>query len=54
MTKILVLIGATLGGAIGWWAGEYIGIMTAFILSMIGMGGGLYLGRWVAKNLLGQ
>lgn len=54
MTKLLGVIGTTLGAAIGWWAGEHIGTMTAFVLSMVGMGGGLYLGRWVAKNLLDQ
>jgi hypothetical protein len=53
MAKLLVLLGTTLGGAIGWWVGEHIGIMTAFFLSMIGMGAGLYFSRWVVKNYLG-
>jgi hypothetical protein len=30
---------------IGWWLGDKIGLMTAFILSMIGMGIGIYVGK---------
>jgi prolyl oligopeptidase len=38
MAKLLVLVGTTIGGGIGWWIGERIGIMTAFVVSMIGTG----------------
>ena len=31
MAKLLILLGTTVGGAIGWWVGEHIGIMTAFL-----------------------
>jgi hypothetical protein len=50
MTKILGFIGSTAGGALGWWVGAPVGTMTAFMLSMVGTGAGLYLGRKVADH----
>jgi hypothetical protein len=50
MTKILGFVGATAGSAVGWWAGAHVGIMTAFILSTIGTGFGLYGGRRLAGH----
>ena len=44
LTKMLSFIGATIGGGIGWWAGEKAGFMTAFMVSMIGTGLGIYFG----------
>lgn len=52
MSKLLALVGATLGGAIGWWLGAHVGFMTAFMLSMVGTGGGVYAGRRIATNYL--
>jgi hypothetical protein len=52
MNKLLGWIGATLGGALGWWAGARVGLMTAFLLSVVGTGVGIYLGRWAAVRLL--
>jgi hypothetical protein len=51
--KILSLTGATLGGAIGWWAGAYVGTMTAFIVSTIATGVGMYAGRKLFDDYLG-
>jgi hypothetical protein len=53
MTRLLVLAGTTVFGGIGWWLGERQGIMTAFIVSMIGTGVGIYVGRRVADMLGG-
>ena len=50
MTRLLGFIGATAGGALGWWAGVPAGTMTAFMLSMVGTGVGLYAGRRVADQ----
>ena len=50
MGKMLGFIGATVGGGIGWWAGERVGFMTAFFVSMIGTGIGIYFGRRVAQH----
>jgi uncharacterized membrane protein YeaQ/YmgE (transglycosylase-associated protein family) len=50
MTKLLGFVGATVGSAIGWWAGAPVGTMTAFMLSAVGTGVGLYLGRKVSDH----
>jgi hypothetical protein len=51
MSKLLTFLGATVGGAIGWWLGARVGIMTAFIVSMLGTGVGIYAGRRVAEAI---
>jgi hypothetical protein len=50
MAKVLVFVGSTAGGALGWWIGATVGIMTAFIISMVGTGAGIYAGRWIARE----
>lgn len=50
MTKLVVFITTTIGSAIGWWLGAKIGVMTAFVLSMIGFGLGIYYGRKAAEH----
>lgn len=50
MTKLFVFAGATVGGYVGWWLGSNIGFMTAFMLSMVGTGIGMYAGNRVAHN----
>ena len=53
MSRLFAIIGATLGGAIGWWLGAHVGTMTAFFVSMVGTGAGMYAGRCVASAMLG-
>lgn len=50
MRKLLGLVGATAGGWLGWAVGAPIGIMTAFMLSIVGTGIGIYLGYRVAMH----
>ena len=50
MGKVLAFVGATVGGWLGWAAGAWIGTMTAFMVSMLGTGIGIYVGRRVARN----
>jgi uncharacterized membrane protein YbhN (UPF0104 family) len=45
LTRLSTFLGATLGGAIGWWAGERVGFMTSFLLSIVGTGVDLHAGR---------
>ena len=45
MERLAGFIGATVGGAIGWWLGEFVGIMTAVVLSAFGSGIGFYYAR---------
>ena len=50
--KVAGFIGATLGGAVGWWLGAPGGIMTGFVLSMIGTAAGVYVvRRWLREYL---
>ncbi len=53
MEKPSAAVAAMLGGWIGWWLGTHVGLMTAFVLSMIGMGVGLYAWRRIAQHYLG-
>lgn len=52
MTRIFSLLGATIGGAIGWALGAKVGITTAFFLSMVGTGVGMYYGTRLAQQYL--
>lgn len=49
---LLGWVGATVGGAVGWWVGAPVGTFTAFIASIVGTGAGIYLGRWASVRLL--
>jgi len=53
MMKLFGFVGATLGSYLGWWAGSRFGIMTSFMLSMIGTGFGIYFGRKAARHYEG-
>jgi len=53
MKKILIILSITIGGWIGWWLGEHIGIMTAYFLSVFGAAAGLYFGRKIMNSYLG-
>lgn len=52
MAKILVLTGSFVGGTIGWWLGAFVGTMTAFMISMVGTGVGVYVGRRIANEFV--
>lgn len=51
MIKLAVFLGATIGGAVGWWLGAYGGTMSAFFLSLVGTAAGVYLARrWAVSR----
>jgi hypothetical protein len=50
MSKLLIFIGMTAGGWLGWSLGERFGIMTAFILSTLGSIGGVILGWRIGRR----
>ena len=50
MNKVAGFIGATIGGGIGWWAGEGVGFMTAFMLSIVGTGLGIYAAKRIIRH----
>jgi hypothetical protein len=49
MLKLSSFIGATVGSYAGWALGSLVGFTTAFMVSMVGTGFGIYLGRRVAR-----
>ena len=50
MTKMLVT-GCTFAlGTVGWYAGEPFGTFAAFVLSIVGTAGGVYVGRQLANR----
>ena len=52
MAKVTGFIGATIGGAAGWWLGAHAGVMTAFFLSILGTAAGVYIARrWLGDYL---
>lgn len=52
MEKLFIFLGATIAGSVGWWLGAFVGVMTAFIVSMIFTGFGMYFGRRLARHYL--
>jgi hypothetical protein len=49
--KLFIFIGATIGSYVGWALGAHEGIMTAWMLSMLGTGAGMYAGHRTARQL---
>lgn len=52
MKRIADLLFMSAGGYAGWFVGALVGIFTAFILSMVGVGVGLYASRRLAARYL--
>ena len=52
MMKLLGWLGMFVGGWVGWILGAYVSIFTAFILSVVGTGAGLYGARRLATRYL--
>jgi hypothetical protein len=50
MAKILGFAGSFLLSSVGWWLGAFFGTMTAFMLSIVGTGVGIYVGRRIAAD----
>ncbi len=50
MEKMLVMVVSTIGSAVGWWLGADYGIMTAFVLSVVGLAAGVWGGRRLARR----
>jgi hypothetical protein len=50
--KLLGFVGAAVGSSAGWWVGAHVGFMSAFFMSVVGTGAGLYVGRRLASEYL--
>jgi len=49
MLKLYSFIGGTIGSYAGWALGAPVGLTTAFMISMVGTGFGIYAGRRLAR-----
>lgn len=45
------MLGMSLGGGVGWWLGDTVGLFTAVVASAIGSGVGLYYARRLTDYL---
>jgi len=52
MSRLLNLVGMTVGGWLGWQLGILVSFFTAFLIGMVGTGLGLYAAQRVSKRLL--
>ncbi|HEX7512095.1 MAG TPA: hypothetical protein VF464_01885 [Candidatus Methylomirabilis sp.] len=50
MNKICIFLGMTVFGWLGWWVGEQIGFMTAFVLSGLASIVGVYVGWRINRD----
>lgn len=52
MRKLCIFLGVTLLGWGGWWLGEKVGFMTAFLVSGLGSIVGAWLGWRISRDYL--
>ncbi len=52
MNKLCILVGASLFGWIGWKLGLHLGVMAAYLLSVVGSAIGVYVGWRLHRDLL--
>lgn len=50
MRKLLGMLGAVVGGWIGWYVGSAGGFFVAFLASVVGTGFGMYAGYRLAAR----
>lgn len=50
MKRLAAFLGMSIGGWIGWMIGALVSIFTAFILSVVGTGVGLYVAKRFASQ----
>lgn len=51
MKRLFDVVGMTVGGWLGWAAGAPISIFTAFIISILGTGLGIYVTRKITRQM---
>ena len=54
MNRLLLFVGMTLGGYVGWWAGDCVGLglMGTFLVSSLGSLAGVYLAWRIMRDYL--
>ena len=55
MSRPPIFIGMTIGGYVGWWAGDYfgLGLMTTFLFSTLGSAIGVYVAWRLMRDYFG-
>jgi uncharacterized membrane protein YeaQ/YmgE (transglycosylase-associated protein family) len=53
INKLVGFIGATVGSYAGWFLGARVGMMTAFMLSVVGTGLGIFVSQRIVRDMLG-
>jgi hypothetical protein len=51
-STLLIMIAGSVGGAVGWWAGDFMGIFAAWMLSLVGTAAAMYFTRRATKTYL--
>jgi hypothetical protein len=51
---IFAVVGTSVLGGVGWWLGEMLNLGAAVVLSAVGSGVGLYWGRRLFDDWLGD
>lgn len=54
MLKAIPYVGASIGSWAGWVIGRPAGLFAAYILGILGVAVGVYLGRRLVKRILGE
>jgi hypothetical protein len=52
MKAMVWMVATTIGGAVGWWLGAFVGIFTAVSLSAVGSGVALFYAQRLANEYL--
>ena len=52
MNKLCIFIGMMGGSYLGWWLGDFFGLISAFIVSSIFSLFGIYLGWYINREYL--
>jgi hypothetical protein len=52
--KLIPYLSAIMGSWGGWAIGRQVGLFTAYLLCLVGLAGGLYVGRRLVKRVLGE
>jgi hypothetical protein len=52
MRAMIWMVATTIGGALGWWLGMFVGIFTAVSLSAVGSGVALFSAQRLANESL--
>ena len=52
MSRLIGFAGATIGSWLGWWIGAWFGFPAAVLVSIVGMGVGLYVARRMEQRYL--